>query len=177
VGEGAVGGGSALSEVAASVQNGHRRDKCRGAPESETRLGALAAGGTIEIGAPFQLQGVRGEGGRLTGVEVATLKKDETRLLDADVLLPFYGLSTDLGPIANWGPAIENSRVLVDPTTCETNEPGIFAIGDVAAYPHKLKLILTGFSEAAFAAHAIFPRARPGEALRFEHSTTKGVVA
>lgn len=176
-GDSAVDWAISLSEVAASVQIVHRRDKFRAAPESESRLRALAADGAIEIVAPFQLQGVRGEGGRLTGVEVATLKKDETRLLEADVLLPFYGLSTDLGPIAEWGPEIENSRVLVDPTTCETNAAGIFAIGDVAVYPHKLKLILTGFSEAAFAAHAIFPRARPGEALRFEHSTTKGVAA
>jgi len=176
-GDSAVDWAISLSEVAASVRVVHRRDKFRAVPDSESRLRALAADGTIEIVAPFQLKGLQADGDRLTGVEVSTIKGDETRLLEADVLLPFYGLSTDLGPIAEWGPAIEQGRVLVDPTTCETNEAGIFAIGDVAAYPHKLKLILTGFSEAAFAAHAIFPRARPGEALRFEHSTSKGVAA
>jgi thioredoxin reductase (NADPH) len=98
-----------------------------------------------------------------------------TRHLEADVLLPFFGLSMDLGPIAEWGLALERHHLLVTPATCETSVPGIFAIGDVASYPGKLKLILQGFSEAAMAAHAIHPIARPGEALHFEYSTSKGV--
>jgi thioredoxin reductase (NADPH) len=81
----------------------------------------------------------------------------------------------DLGPIASWGLAIDRHHVAVTPATCETSAPGIFAIGDVATYPGKLKLILQGFSEAAMAAHAIHPIARPGEALHFEYSTTTGV--
>ena len=90
-------------------------------------------------------------------------------------LLPFYGLSMDLGPIANWGVALERSHVLVTPATCQTSVAGIFAIGDVASYPGKLKLILQGFSEAAMAAHAIYPIVFPDVALHFEYSTTKGV--
>jgi len=81
----------------------------------------------------------------------------------------------DLGPIAGWGLELERHHVSVTPATCETSVPGIFAIGDVAAYPGKLKLILQGFSEAAMAAHAIHSIARPGEALHFEYSTSKGV--
>jgi len=110
----------------------------------------------------------------LTEVEVATLQ-DETRRIPADVLLPFFGLAMDLGPIAAWGLDRELQQVRIDPATCQTSMPGVFAIGDVAIYPGKLKLILQGFSEAAIASHAIFPIARPGESLHFEYSTTKGV--
>ena len=105
---------------------------------------------------------------------MATLQ-GETRRLPADVLLPFFGLSMDLGPITTWGLDRDLHHVKIDPATCQTSTPGVFAIGDVVAYPGKLKLILQGFSEAAIAAHAIFGVVRPGEALHFEYSTTKGV--
>ncbi len=98
-------------------------------------------------------------------------------MLEADRLLPFFGLSMDLGPIAHWGLALERRHVQVDPATCETSVPGVFAIGDVVTYPGKLKLILQGFSEAAMAAHAIHPIVHPDEALHFEYSTSKGVPA
>jgi len=98
-----------------------------------------------------------------------------TRRRDADRLLPFFGLATDLGPVAQWGLALDHNQITVDPATCATSHNGIFAIGDVAAYPGKLKLILSGFAEAALAAHAIHPLVHPGEALHFEYSTTKGV--
>ena len=97
------------------------------------------------------------------------------KLLPAEVLLPFFGLSTDLGPIAEWGIALERHHVPVTPATCETSVPGVFAIGDVALYPGKLKLILQGFSEAAMAAHSIYPIVFPDVALHFEYSTTKGI--
>jgi thioredoxin reductase (NADPH) len=81
----------------------------------------------------------------------------------------------DLGPIAAWGLDLERHHIRVAPATCETSTPGIFAIGDIATYPGKLKLILQGFSEAAMAAHAIHPIVFPGQALHFEYSTSKGV--
>jgi thioredoxin reductase (NADPH) len=81
----------------------------------------------------------------------------------------------NLGPIANWGLNLERNHIKVDPASCATSAPGIFAIGDIASYPGKLKLILSGFAEAAAAAHAIYPLAHPGEVLHFEYSTTKGV--
>ena len=95
----------------------------------------------------------------------------------ADALLAFFGLSMDLGPIATWGLDLERSHVQVTAATCETSVPGVFAIGDVATYPGKLKLILQGFSEGAMAAHAIHPLVHPDTALHFEYSTTKGVPA
>ena len=101
----------------------------------------------------------------------------ETRLLAAVRLLAFFGLSMDLGPIAGWGLDVQHMHVQVAPATCETSTPGVFAIGDVATYPGKLKLILQGFSEGAMAAHAIHPIVNPGTALHFEYSTSKGVPA
>ncbi len=154
----------------------HRRPKFRAAPENAARLEAAAARGEIELVIPYQLSALHGEGGILAAVEVATLK-GEPRCLLADALLAFFGLSTDLGPIAGWGIDLEMHHVGVDPATCQTSLPGVFAVGDVAHYPGKLKLILQGFSEAAMAAHAIHAVARPGQALHFEYSTTKGVPA
>jgi thioredoxin reductase (NADPH) len=152
----------------------HRRPKFRAAPESAARLEQLARDGRIELVIPYQLHGIEGSDGALEAVIVADLD-GRTRRLPADRLLPFFGLSTDLGPIAGWGLALERHHIAVDPATCQSSAPGIFAIGDVAAYPGKLKLILSGFAEAALAAHAIFPLVHAGEALHFEYSTTKGV--
>jgi thioredoxin reductase (NADPH) len=107
-------------------------------------------------------------------VEVADLDGN-TKHIEADALLPFFGLAMELGPIAQWGLALEKNHLTVTPASCETSVPGIFAVGDVAAYPGKLKLILQGFSEAAMAAHAIYPIVYPDTALHFEYSTSKGV--
>ena len=172
-GDSAVDWALALKDVA-TVAVVHRRAKFRAAPESAARLDAAARHAQIEMVVPYQLHALHGAHGRLTGVEVATLQ-GETRIVPADVLLPFFGLSMDLGPIAGWGLALERHHIPVDPATCATSLPGVFAIGDVATYPGKLKLILQGFSDAAVAAHAIHPIVHPGEALHFEYSTTKGV--
>jgi thioredoxin reductase (NADPH) len=172
-GDSAVDWALALKDIA-QVAVVHRRAKFRAAPESAAQLEAAALEGSVEMVVPYQLHALHGAGGVLSDVEVATLQ-GETRRLQADVLLPFFGLSMDLGPIAAWGLDGEMHHVRVDPATCQTSMPGVFAIGDVATYPGKLKLILQGFSEAAVAAHAIFTVVRPGEALHFEYSTTKGV--
>jgi thioredoxin reductase (NADPH) len=173
-GDSAVDWALQLKDVAAKVYVIHRRAKFRAAPESASQLDEAAQRGEIEMVIPYQLHGLQGESGLLEAVEVADLD-GAIRVLPADRLLPFFGLAMDQGPIASWGLALERHHVTVTPSTCETSVPGIFAIGDVAQYPGKLKLILQGFSEAAMAAHAIHPIARPGEALHFEYSTTKGV--
>jgi thioredoxin reductase (NADPH) len=173
-GDSAVDWALQLKDVAAKVFVVHRRAKFRAAPESTAQLDAAAARGEIDRVIPCQLHALHGPNGQLQAVEVADLDGG-TRMLDADRLLPFFGLAMDLGPIAQWGLDLERHHVKVLPSTCETSVRGIFAIGDVATYPGKLKLILQGFSEAAMAAHAIHPIARPGVALHFEYSTTKGV--
>ena len=173
-GDSAVDWALSLCEVAASVQLVHRRDKYRAAPESVTRLRQLAADGRLELVVPYQLAGLLGSNGRLESVLVESLD-GVARRLEADVMLAFYGLSMDLGPISAWGLALERNHVLVDAATCETSAKGVFAIGDIAHYPGKLKLILSGFSEAAMAAHAMFAVVHPGEVLHFEYSTTAGI--
>ncbi|WP_428493487.1 NAD(P)/FAD-dependent oxidoreductase [Rhodopila sp.] len=172
-GDSAVDWALALKDIA-RVAVVHRRPKFRAAPESAARLDAAARNNEIELVIPYQLRGLAGTDGTLSAVEVATLD-GAVRSLPADVLLPFFGLSMDLGPIAAWGLQSEQHHVSVDPATCQTSQPGVFAIGDVASYPGKLKLILQGFSEAAVAAHAIFPIVHPDRALHFEYSTSKGV--
>ena len=175
-GDSAVDWALALKGIAETVSVVHRRPKFRAAPGTCSLLDAAAAAGEVELVIPYQLHALHGQAGRLEAVEVADLAGN-TRRLDADILLPFFGLSMDLGPIAGWNLDLRNSHVQVTPATCETSVPGVFAIGDVAAYPGKLKLILQGFSEAAMAAHAIHPIVHPDTALHFEYSTSKGVPA
>ncbi len=174
-GDSAVDWALSLADIA-RVMVVHRRDKFRAAPESAARLKALADAGTIEMVVPYQLEALEGAGGQISAVVVKTLD-GKLRRLEADALLAFFGLAMNLGPIATWGLNLERNHIVVDPATCATSAPGIFAIGDIANYKNKLKLILSGFAEAALAAHAIFPLARPGEALHFEYSTSKGVPA
>ncbi len=185
-----AGGGDAaldwvlsLAEIARKVYVVHRRPKFRGAPETVARMHELAGAGpgagpgadsVVEIVVPYVLHGLEGHDGMLEAVVVATLK-GETRRLEADVLLPFFGLSVNLGPIAGWGLALDQHHIVVDPATCATDRAGVFAIGDIASYPGKLKLILSGFSEAAMAAHAIYKLVHPEQELHWEYSTTKGV--
>ncbi|MBL8837130.1 MAG: NAD(P)/FAD-dependent oxidoreductase [Alphaproteobacteria bacterium] len=174
-GDSAVDWALSLADIA-RVMVVHRRDKFRAAPESAARLKALADAGTIEMVVPYQLDALDGANGQIDAVIVKTLD-GQARRLEADALLAFFGLAMNLGPIASWGLNLERNHIVVDQATCATSAPGIFAIGDIAHYKAKLKLILSGFAEAASAAHAIFPLARPGEALHFEYSTSKGVPA
>lgn len=173
-GDSAVDWALSLSEVAAKVMVVHRRPKFRCAPESESKLKQLAASGAIELVIPYQLARLEGSDGKLSSVIVATLDGKE-KALEADVLLPFFGLAMNLGPILKWGLNLDRNLVAVDPSSCATNLPAVFAVGDIAHYPGKLKLILCGFSEAAMAAHAIYPLVHPDTALHFEYSTTSGV--
>jgi len=173
-GDSAVDWALALAEIAERVSVIHRRDRFRAAPDSEARLKALAADGKIDLVVPYQLHSLDGADGQLTAVNVATLDGVEKKL-PADVLLPFFGLSMSLGPIAEWGLALERNQIAVDPATMATNLAGIFAVGDVVTYPGKLKLILTGFAEAAVAARSAYALIHPETPLHFEYSTTAGV--
>ena len=173
-GDSAVDWAVSLAEVAERVMIVHRRAKFRAAPGSLARLRQLTEAGRVELVTPYQLAGLDGADGRLDAVIVADLAGNESRL-EADCLLPFFGLATQLGSLAHWGLAFDDNRIAVEPATCATSRAGIFAIGDIAVYPGKLKLILSGFAEAAAAAHAIHPLVHPGEALHFEYSTTKGL--
>ena len=173
-GDTAVDWALSLAEVASRVTVVHRRDRFRAAPESEARLKALAQAGKLDLVVPYQLHGLECTGGHLNSVVVSTLD-GATRKIAADVLLPFFGLSMSLGPIADWGLALERNQIEIDPSTSATSKAGIFGVGDVVTYPGKLKLILTGFAEAAIAARSAYALIHPETPLHFEYSTTSGV--
>lgn len=175
-GDSAVDWAISLSELTEKLYVVHRRAKFRCAPESSEKLKALEAAGKIELVIPYQLAGVRGNDGQLDSVKVATLDGQE-RDLKADYLLPFFGLAMELGPIAQWGLNLDNNHISVTQSTMQTSTPGIFAIGDIATYENKLKLILSGFAEAAQACYAAYKLVHPDQELHFEYSTTKGVPA
>ena len=175
-GDTAVDWALSLAEIAAHVSVIHRRDRFRAAPESEARLKELARAGKVDLVVPYQLHGLEGADGdgRLGAVIAATLDGVQRRL-EADVLLPFFGLSMSLGPIAEWALALQQNQVAVDAATMAASRLGIFAIGDIVTYPGKLKLILTGFAEAAIAARSAYALVHPETPLHFEYSTTSGV--
>lgn len=175
-GDSAVDWALSLADIARSVALVHRRDAFRAAPESLNQLKALQDSGKIDLVVPYQLAALCGDSKQLTHVIVKTLQGEE-RALEADVLLPFFGLAFNLGPIAEWGFDLHKHQINVTPDTLETSQPGVYCIGDMAHYPGKLKLILQGFSEAAMAAHAAFKRVHPDRVLDFTHSTDKGVPA
>lgn len=172
-GDSAVDWALSLHELAASIAIVHRRPKFRAAPESAAQLKALADAGKIDLVVPYQLGALEGDGETLTTVIVRDLDGNERRL-DADVLLPFFGLSQNLGPIAEWGLNIDHNHITINHATGATNLPGVFACGDICTYDGKLKLILSGFAEAATAAHSAHGAVHPDEALHFEHSTSMG---
>jgi len=173
-GDSAVDWALSLQDVAARIMVVHRRDKFRAMPESISRMKALADQDRLDIVTPFQLHALEGDSSRIHGVIVADLDGNERRL-EADTLLAFFGLSNDLGPLRDWQLDLDRSQIKVDPSRAETSRPGIFAIGDVSAYPGKLKLIVNGFGEAATAAHTAHSYVFPDKALHFEYSTTKGL--
>ena len=175
-GDSAVDWAVSLAEVAKKIYVVHRRDKFRAMPETLSKMQSLAGTGKIERIVPYQLEGLEGTNGNLSAVVVKQMD-GSLRTLPAQHLLAFFGLSMELGPIADWGLNLHNNHITVDRGTSSTSAPGIFAIGDIATYEHKLKLILCGFAEAAQAAHAIRDIIFPDTAYHFEYSTSKGVPA
>lgn len=172
-GDSAVDWALSLAEIA-NVSVVHRRDQFRAAPGNVEKLHALAKAGKIEMVVPYQLKGLEGDGSMLSGVTVADLDSG-VKTLPADALLAFFGLAARLGAMAEWGMSVSNNHIVVDSATGATGVDGLFAVGDIATYPNKLKLIATGFAEAAGAAHAAYKHLNPGKEIHMEYSTAKGV--
>ena len=158
------------SQQPASVTLMHRRDEFKAAPTTIAELRQQRAYGRIGFVAG-QSTGMRHEGDRLTALEVATAD-GATRTLPMDVLLVLTGLSPKLGPIADWGLALERKQLVVDTAKFETSTPGIYAVGDVNTYPGKRKLIVCGFHEATLAAFGAAARVHPERPLHLEYTTT-----
>lgn len=171
-----VGGGDSaldwtlnLQPVAKSLTLVHRRDEFRAAPHSVEKMRRLVADGDIRL-LIGQVTTLEGADGQLTAVEVKTA--DGTERIICDAMLPFFGLTMKLGPVAEWGLNLHENLIRVDTERFESSEKGIFAIGDINWYPGKLKLILSGFHEAALMAQAAHKIVYPDKKLLFQYTTS-----
>ena len=148
----------------------HRRDEFRGASHTLNEIKRLEKAGKLVIKTKYQLSSIEGE----KNIKSITVKNDEgkTEKIDTDYILSFFGLIMKLGPIAEWGLNMDKKTILVNTENFETNKKGIFAIGDICTYPGKLKLILSGFHEAALASVGCFKRAKPNEKYKSQFTTS-----
>ncbi|HWA03639.1 MAG TPA: NAD(P)/FAD-dependent oxidoreductase [Rhizomicrobium sp.] len=159
-----------LAPVAAKLTLVHHRDGFRAAQHSVNRMRELAAHGRIN----FEIASVKalhGEDGKLNAVTLSNPERKEWEHA-CDTFIPFFGLTIKLGPIADFGLNLTENLIAVDTAKFESTTPGIFAIGDINSYPGKLKLILSGFHEAALMAQAAFHIVKPNEKLRFQYTTS-----
>jgi thioredoxin reductase (NADPH) len=172
----AGGGDSALDwalnlhPIASRVTLVHRRDEFRATPHSVNSMRALVADNRMDL-AIAQLAGLKGAEGQLSAVTLRGADQ-ATFDLECDDLLAFYGLTMKLGPVAEWGLNLHENLVPTDTERFETNVPGIFAVGDIITYPGKLKLILSGFHEAALAAQKAHRYVFPDKKLLFQYTTS-----
>jgi thioredoxin reductase (NADPH) len=163
-----------LAKIAKKIYLVHRRNKFRGMPHNLNQVKELEKNGIVEMVIPYQLQSVEGKDRSISSVILSDLDGN-LKKIKSDFLLLFYGLAMDLGPIRDWGLSMSHHHINVEHAYYETNISGIYAVGDIASYEGKLKLILTGFAEAASAIHHAYPRVFDGKALHFQYSTTTGV--
>ena len=169
------GGDSALDWTVELSKNSkvnlvHRRDEFRGAQSTVNKMNELVKSGIINLFTKYQLSNANGSD-QIQSIEI---KHDdgEIKNIKTDFVLGFFGLIMQLGPIADWGLNIDKKTISVDTEKFQTNQKGIYAVGDICTYPGKLRLILSGFHEGALAARACFKLARPNEKYRFEFTTT-----
>jgi thioredoxin reductase (NADPH) len=173
------GGDSALDWAIELSKNSkinlvHRRDEFKGALSSVEKVKELSKLGNINLFTKYQLKSVKGN----ETIESVDIEHDnkEVKSIKTDFVLGFFGLIMQLGPIANWGLNFDKKTINVDTEKFETNQKGIYAVGDICNYPGKLKLILSGFHEGALAARACFKLARPNEKYRFEFTTSSKAI-
>ncbi|KHJ37939.1 ferredoxin--NADP reductase [Pedobacter glucosidilyticus] len=162
-----------LANIAQEVTLVHRGDTFRGAPDSAEKVFKLAEMGKINLVLSAHLNKINGDT-HLEKVHLLSKTKEE-KILDADYLIPLFGLSPKLGPIGEWGLNIEKSAIAVNTEDYSTNVERIYAIGDINTYPGKLKLILSGFHEAALMCQSAFKYVYPDQKLSFKYTTVYGV--
>jgi thioredoxin reductase (NADPH) len=162
-----------LTDIAERVTLVHRNESFRGAPDSTEKVFHLAKEGRLNLLLNSNLHSLQGNG-VLNGVEIIN-KQGVVNMVEADYIIPLFGLSPKLGPIAEWGLNIDKSAIEVNTLDYSTNVAGIYAIGDINTYPGKLKLILCGFHEAALMAQSAFKHVYPNQKLSFKYTTVNGI--
>ena len=160
-----------LADKAKSIKLVHRRDDFRGAEHTENKMRNFVSSGEIELKIPFVIKSIVG-GKSFEGVEIMNFETKETEVINCDEALFFFGLSKQLGPINDWEIDLNERKVQVDTEKFETNQKGIFAVGDINTYPGKLDLILCGFHETTLAVQEAFKRINPGERVPFGYTTS-----
>jgi thioredoxin reductase (NADPH) len=164
-----------LADIAKHVTLIHRNESFRGAPDSAEKVAALAQTGRISLLLNTNLHAIQGNG-VMKSISCVDRQKQVTEL-EADFLIPLFGLSPKLGPIADWGLNMDRQAIVVNTLDYSTNVDGVYAIGDINTYPGKLKLILCGFHEAALMAQSAFRYVYPNQKLSFKYTTVNGVNA
>jgi len=163
-----------LSKIAKKIFLVHRRDDFRAAQHTVDQMMKLKESGKIELYTGYQPKDFVGKQ-KIEKVIIEHASKG-SKELNVDSVLAFFGLKMELGPIVNWGLNLDNKTIVVNTENFETNEKGIFAVGDISSYPGKLKLILCGFHEAALAAQECFKRAKPDEKYVFRFTTSSSDI-
>jgi thioredoxin reductase (NADPH) len=163
-----------LANIAKEVTLVHRSESFRGAPDSVNKVMTLAEQGKINLLLNSNLSNVGGNG-VLKSVGVVNTKTNEEQLIEADNLIPLFGLSPKLGPIEGWGLNIDKNAIEVNTDDYSTNIEGVYAIGDINTYKNKLKLILCGFHEAAIMSHSAYKYINPGVKYTMKYTTVNGV--
>ena len=163
-----------LSKIAKKIFLVHRRDDFRAAQHTVDQMMKLKESGKIELYTVYQPKDFVGKQ-KIEKVIIEHASKG-SKELNVDSVLAFFGLKMELGPIVNWGLNLDNKTIVVNTENFETNEKGIFAVGDISSYPGKLKLILCGFHEAALAAQECFKRAKPDEKYVFRFTTSSSDI-
>lgn len=164
-----------LHKIANRVILIHRRAEFRGAQAQANRLLALEKQGELDF-IPAQMKQVNEIDGKFSGLTVKPLDSEELQTVDCDEALVFYGLSPNLGPIAEWGLNQNRNQIEVDTEKFQTSIEGIFAVGDINTYPGKKKLILSGFHEGALAAFAVDKYLNPDKRQFLQYTTTSPVM-
>lgn len=159
--------------VAKQITLVHRRDSFRGHPDSVDKINELSKLGKIQLITNAEVVKVKGDNW-LKNLCIKTQKQELS--YNTDFWIPLFGLTPKLGPIANWGLNLEKNAISVNPEDYSTNIPGVYAIGDINTYPGKLKLILSGFHEAALMSHSAFKHVFPNGKQSFKYTTVLGKI-
>ncbi len=164
-----------LSNICKELTLIHRRDVFRGAPDTEKKVRKLHQDKKIKLLTPYILQSIQGKK-EVESLSLQNIETKEVHSIETEKILFFYGLNKKLGPILDWNLDVDKNKIIVNTENFESNQEGIFAVGDINSYPGKLNLILSGFHETTLAVQKAFTRINPGERVPFAYTTSSASI-